>query len=238
MHLNKYLALCGVASRRKAVDLIREGRVRVNGETVRKPEHRVRPGSDRVGLNGADLRPPKRFRYVLINKPAGVLTTVSDERGRHSVLDLVPEPRGLFPVGRLDKDTEGVLLLTNDGDLAFRLTHPRYGVEKVYDAWVSGMFDARSVRRLAHGVRIEGGAVVCGHARVLHARPAQSRVRIRIHEGRKRQVRCMLQTVGYPVLRLERVDFAGLTVRGLKRGAWRPLKSNEVGALYRQVGLA
>jgi len=238
MQLNKYLARCGTASRRKAVELITSGRVRVNGTIVQNPGSRVDPENDAVFLDGVRLRARRRFRYVLLNKPAGVLTTVSDERGRKSVMDLIPERQGLFPVGRLDKNTEGVLLLTDDGDLAYRLTHPKFMVEKTYEAWVSGCVDAKTVGRLEKGVAIDEGPPVRGKVQILKTQLSRSLLRIRIHEGRKRQVRLMLEAAGHPVIRLERVRFADLTVEGLKKGGWRMLRPDEVRKLYKMTGLA
>lgn len=237
MQLNKYLAHCGAASRRKAVELIAAGRVRVNSAVVCNPACRVDAENDAVLLDGKPIHPRRRFRYILLNKPAGVVTTVSDERGRQSVLDLVPENKGLFPVGRLDKNTEGVLLLTDDGSLAYRLTHPKFEVEKNYRAWVSGPLDDKNARRLERGVRIDEGAPVRGKVRILQTKSGNTQVQVQIHEGRKRQVRLMLEAVGHPVIHLERIQFASLTSAGLRKGGWRNLREDEVGRLYQMTGL-
>ncbi|MBN2201090.1 rRNA pseudouridine synthase [bacterium] len=238
MQLNKYLALCGVASRRKANDCIAAGRVSVNGRRVERLGVQVKEGEDAVKLDGKVLHPARRFRYVLLNKPADAVTTVRDDQGRKTVLDLVGEPRGLFPVGRLDLDTEGALLLTNDGELAHRLAHPRYEIDKLYRAWVPGLFGEDAVKRFRKGVVIEGGFVARGEAQAVRRVGAKTLVEVRIHEGKKRQVRRMFQTLGFTVRRLARVNFGGLTVRGLAVGEWRDLKPEEIRMLYRAVGLS
>ncbi|MDM7924698.1 MAG: pseudouridine synthase [bacterium] len=237
MQLNKYLALCGVASRRKANDCIAAGRVSVNGRTVDRLGVQVKVGEDAVKIDGKILHPARHFRYVLLNKPADAVTTVRDDQGRKTVLDLIGEPHGLFPVGRLDLDTEGVLLLTNDGELAHRLAHPRYEIDKLYRAWVPGQFGEDAVKRFRKGVVIEGGFVARGEARAVRRVGAKTLVEVRIHEGKKRQVRRMFQSLGFTVRRLSRVNFGGLTVRGLALGEWRDLKPEEIRMLYRAVGL-
>jgi 23S rRNA pseudouridine2605 synthase len=237
MQLNKYLALCGVASRRKANDLIASRRVKINGKTAERLGMQVHEDNDAVALDGKLLHPAKRFRYVLLNKPADAVTTVRDDQGRKTVLDLIGEPRGLFPVGRLDLDTEGVLLLTNDGELAHRLAHPRYEIDKLYRAWVPGPFGDDAVRRFRKGVAIEGGFVARGEAEIVRRIGSRTLVEVRIHEGKKRQVRRMFQVLGFTVRRLARTNFAGLTARGLAVGEWRDLKPEEVRMLRRMTGL-
>jgi pseudouridine synthase len=237
MQLNKYLALCGAASRRKANDLIASHRVTVNGKSVVRLGMQVEPGSDTVALDGRVLHPARRFRYVLLNKPRGFITAVSDARGKRTVIDLVQGPRGMFPVGRLDMDTEGVLLLTNDGELAHRLLHPRFEIDKIYHAWVAGEFGEAQVRQFGRGVAIEPGLVVRGEARVVRRIRNRTLVEVRIHEGRKRQVRLMCKALGFPVEHLERVNFAGLTVRGLAAGEWRELRTDELRMLKRTAGM-
>ena len=237
MQLNKYLALCGVASRRKANDLIAGRRVSINGKKADRLGIQVHSGTDAVALDGKVLHPPRKFRYVLLNKPMNALTTVSDDRGRKTVLDLIEAPRGLFPVGRLDLDTEGVLLLTNDGDLAYRLAHPRYEIDKIYHAAVQGEFGDGPIRQFKKGVAIESGVVVKGEARIVRKLGNRTLVEIRLHEGKKRQVKRMFAALGYSVHRLARINFAGLTARGLAVGDWRDLKPDEVRMLYRSAGL-
>jgi 23S rRNA pseudouridine2605 synthase len=224
VRLNAYLARAGVASRRGADELIKAGRVRVNGEpgalnTFVEPE-------DRVELDGR-LLVPQALAYVLLHKPAGVVTTARDPHGRPTVVDLVRHPARVVPVGRLDADTTGALLLTNDGPLAHRLAHPRYEVEKVYEAEVEGEPDDAALRRLEEGVELEDGPTA--PARVRRRDP--SRIELAIHEGRKHQVKRMLEAVGHPVRRLHRSRYAGLTLEGLGPGEWRELSPGEVARL-------
>ncbi|HEX6701683.1 MAG TPA: pseudouridine synthase [Gaiellaceae bacterium] len=221
MRLNAYLARTGVASRRGADDLIKAGRVRVNGEPGALNTF-VEPG-DRVELDGKPLA-PQALAYVLLHKPAGVVTTARDPRRRKTVVDLVDHPVRVVPVGRLDADTTGALLLTNDGPLAHRLAHPRYEVEKVYEAEVEGRPSDEALRRLADGVELADGPTAPARVRRL----GPSRVELAIHEGRKHQVKRMLGAVGHPVTRLHRSRYAGLTVESLESGKWRELDPAEI----------
>jgi 23S rRNA pseudouridine2605 synthase len=224
VRLNAYLARAGVASRRKSDELIKAGRVTVNG----------RPGqlntfveaTDRVEVDGREVA-PQQLAYVLLHKPAGVVTTASDPQGRPTVLGLVEHESRVVPIGRLDADTTGVLLLTNDGELAHRLAHPKYEVEKVYEAEVEGEPGDETLRRLAEGVELEDGPTAPARVR----RMGPSRVELAIHEGRNRQVKRMLEAVGHPVSRLHRSRYAGLTVDDLEPGQWRELTDDEVAAL-------
>jgi 23S rRNA pseudouridine2605 synthase len=224
LRLNAYLARAGVASRRKADELIKAGRVRVNGAPAVLSTY-VTP-FDRVELDGRPVV-PQRLRYVLLHKPAGVVTTANDPHGRPTVVDLVELEERVVPVGRLDADTTGALLLTNDGALAHRLAHPRYEVEKVYVADVVGRPTDETVRQLERGVDLEDGLTAPAQARRL----GPSRVELGIHEGRKHQVKRMLEAVGHPVRRLHRNRYAGLDVNGLAPGEWRELAPREVDAL-------
>ena len=221
MRLNAYLARAGVASRRKADELIKAGRVRVNGEPG---ELNTFVGAgDVVELDGARLE-PQQLAYVLLHKPAGVVTTAHDPQGRPTVVGLVEHEARVVPVGRLDADTTGALLLTNDGPLAHRLMHPRYEVDKVYEAEVEGEPDDDDLGRLQEGVELEKGRTAPAQAEVV----GPSRVRLTIHEGKKHQVKRMLETVGHPVHRLHRSSYAGLTLDGLEPGEWRELSADEI----------
>ena len=232
MRLNAYLARTGVASRRGADELIKRGRVRVNGVTAGLNTF-VEEG-DVVDLDGRLLL-PQPVAYVLLHKPAGVVTTASDPHGRPTVVDLVEHESRVVPVGRLDADTTGVLLLTNDGDLAHRLAHPRYEVEKVYEARVEDDPTEEALERLRTGIDLDDGPTAPAQARLL--RPGT--VQLSIHEGRKHQVKRMLAAVGHPVTRLHRSRYAGLTLEGLEPGAWRELEPSEVDQLRtRQPGRA
>jgi pseudouridine synthase len=230
MRLNAYLARAGVASRRKADELIKAGRVRVNAEPG---QLNAFVGSrDRVEVDGAavTLQP---LAYVLLHKPAGVVTTAHDPHARRTVVGLVDHPARVVPVGRLDADTTGALLLTNDGELAHRLAHPRYDVDKVYEADVEGTPNDAALERLERGVELDDGRTAPAVARRL----GQNRLELTIHEGRKHQVKRMCEAVGHPVRRLHRSRYAGLALQGLAPGEWRALAPDEVAALKRLVGL-
>ena len=229
MRLNAYLARTGVASRRGADELIKAGRVRVNGEPGEL--NTFVGGRDVVELDGRRLA-PQRLAYVLLHKPAGVVTTASDPHGRPTVVGLVEHATRVVPVGRLDADTTGALLLTNDGELAHRLAHPRYEVEKIYEAEVEGEPSEVGLRQLAEGVDLGDG--VTAPARVRRLGP--SLVELAIHEGRKHQVKRMCEAVGHPVRRLHRSRYAGLTVEGVRPGEWRELEPAEVAALQNLPG--
>ena len=224
MRLNAWLGRAGVASRRGADELIKAGRVTVNGEPGRL--NTFVSAGDRVELDGEPLA-RQELAYVLLNKPAGVVTTARDPGGRPTVVGLVGHRARVVPVGRLDVDTTGALLLTNDGDLAHRLAHPRYGVDKVYVADVVGDPGPAALRALEHGVELEDG--LTAPARVRRLGPG--RVELVLHEGRNRQVKRMLEAVGHRVRRLHRRAYAGLDVSGLEPGRWRELDRAEVEGL-------
>jgi len=221
VRLNAYLARAGVASRRKADDLIKAGRVLVNGEPGQL--NTFVEATDRVEVDGREVAKQK-LAHLLLHKPAGVVTTAHDPQGRPTVVQLVPNEPRVVPVGRLDADTTGALLLTNDGALAHRLAHPRYGVEKVYEVEVEGEPDDDVVRRLAEGVQLEDGLTAPARARRLR----RNRIELTLHEGRNRQVKRMLEAVGHRVTRLHRSAYAGLTLEGLEPGAWRELEPSEI----------
>jgi pseudouridine synthase len=221
MRLNAYLARSGVASRRGADELIKAGRVTVNGELGQL--NTFVQSRDRVELDGepVELQP---LAYVLLHKPAGVVTTARDPQARRTVVDLIDHPARVVPVGRLDVDTTGALLLTNDGELAHRLAHPRYEVEKVYEADVDGDPSDDALERLRAGIELDDGLT----SPALACRLGPGRVELSIHEGRKHQVKRMLAAVGHPVTRLHRSRYAGLTLEGLEPGQWRELEPSEV----------
>ena len=221
MRLNAFLARAGVASRRRADELIKAGRVNVNGEPGQL--NTVVGAHDRVEVDGREVT-RQRLRYVLLHKPAGVVTTARDPHRRPTVVELVPGAPRVVPVGRLDADTTGVLLLTNDGQLAHRLAHHRYGVEKTYVAEVEGDPDEDALQRLRDGVELDDSRTAPARARRL----GPSRVELVLHEGRKHQVKRMLAAVGHPVTRLHRSAYAGLTLVGLEPGRWRELEPHEV----------
>jgi 23S rRNA pseudouridine2605 synthase len=224
MRLNAYLARAGVSSRRGAEELIRSGRVRVNGQVAGLATFVER--GDAVELDGERLE-PEELSFVLLHKPPGVVTTARDPQGRRTVVDVVGHERRVVPVGRLDADTTGALLLTNDGPLAHRLMHPRYGIEKVYVADVEGQPSPEAIRALAEGVELDDRRTAPARVRRL----ASSTLELALHEGRKHQVKRMCEAVGHPVRRLHRREYAGLTVEGLAPGAWRELRAEEVEVL-------
>lgn len=228
VRLNAYLARAGVASRRKADELIKSGRVRVNGGPGRL--NTFVGVNDVVEVDGAPVA-RQQLAYVLLHKPPGVVTTASDPHGRKTVIDLVEHEARVVPIGRLDADTTGALLLTNDGPLAHRLAHPRYEIDKVYEAEVEGDPSPEALGRLEQGVELEDGATAPARARRL----GPGRVELAVHEGRKHQVKRMLEEVGHPVRRLHRSDYAGLRVDDLAPGTWRELTPEEVAELWQLV---
>jgi 23S rRNA pseudouridine2605 synthase len=233
--LQKILSQAGVASRRASEQLMLEGRVSVNGTTIRELGTKADPSSDDIRVDGRRITQPERHRYLLLNKPRGYVTTRSDPQRRPTVIDLLTDVREyVYPVGRLDFDTEGLLILTNDGDLAARLTHPRHGVARVYEAQVLGMPDAHDLDRLSRGVTVEGHRMTATHVHLLPGRRDQHAIlQITIHEGRNRQVRNMLDAIGHPVERLRRIAIGPIRDTRLKVGRWRNLTDAEVGLLQK-----
>jgi len=243
--LQKLLSQAGVASRRLAEELIAQGRVQVNGVTVTALGTKADPDADEIKVDGRRIQAQKRKRYILLHKPRGYITSRSDPKGRPTVLDLLRGVREyVYPVGRLDYDSEGLLLLTNDGDLAARLTHPRHEVDKVYEARVRGIPDAHTLERLAKGVTIDDRRTAPAKVRLLDPpskRPSddeQTRIELAIHEGRQRQVRKMFDAVGHPVVRLRRVRIGPIADPDMPPGHWRELTPQEVARLQRAAGLA
>jgi 23S rRNA pseudouridine2605 synthase len=233
VRLQKILSLAGVASRRASEQLMLDGRVTVNGETVRELGTRADPAVDDIRVDGRRIKLPERHRYLLLHKPRGYVTTRNDPQRRPTVLDLVDVRDYIYPVGRLDFDSEGLLILTNDGELAARLTHPRYGVERVYEARVLGVPDAHDLRRLSRGIIIEGQRTSPARVELLPGKPqaAQATLRIAIHEGRNRQVRKMCEAIGHPVDHLRRVAIGPIRDNRLKPGQYRDLTDDEVARL-------
>jgi 23S rRNA pseudouridine2605 synthase len=233
--LQKVLAHAGVASRRHCEELIVQGRVQVNGKVVRELGVKVDPQKDLILVDGRPIRQEEHV-YLLLHKPTGVITSVHDPQGRRVVTDLLKGVKQrVYPVGRLDYNTSGLLLLTNDGELANRLIHPSYEIDKVYRAWVKGVPTAEKVKRLATGILLEDGMTAPARAKLLTVSPAKDRalLELTIHEGRNRQVRRMCEAIGHPVLSLERIRFGFLTLEGLEPGRYRRLTTEEVERLKR-----
>lgn len=231
--LQKYLARSGVASRRKCEELITAGRVTVNGETVTELGTRVQAG-DVVWFDGEPVL-PERLEYYLLNKLSDVICAVSDKRGQKTVVDSIESPVRLFPVGRLDRDTTGIIILTNDGTLAHSLMHPSFEVDKVYKAEVEGEVTESELDRLRNGIELEDGLTSPAVVLLMGKRPGGSFVEVAIHEGRKRQVRRMFDAIGHPVWKLHRKRYAMLTDNGLAPGESRQLTGEEVMALRKLV---
>jgi pseudouridine synthase len=228
--LQKILSQAGIASRRASEQLMLDGRVTVNGETIRELGTKAEPGRDDIRVDGRRIKIAEHHVYVLLNKPRGYVTTRSDPQKRPTVIDLLKGVREyIYPVGRLDYDSEGLLILTNDGDLAARLTHPRHGVPRVYEARVLGEPDAHDLSRLSKGVSIDGRRTE--HASVVLLGPGH--LRITVHEGRNRQVRKMCEAIGHPVEKLRRVSIGPIRDPKLKLGYWRELSPKEVESLRR-----
>ncbi len=238
IRLNKFLSQAGVVSRREADRLITEGRIQVNNRLALDLGIKIDPESDVVSVDGRKIRESKKPVCLILNKPAGYLVTLKDPFGRPIVRDLLPASLGrLFPVGRLDYDSEGLLLLTNDGELAFRLSHPSFEVKKVYLVKVKGEPGLDSLRRLEKGIFLDSQKTAPAKATLLGHSPKSSLLRIEMHEGRKREVRRMCQAIGHDILELKRIGFAGLSLKNLKPGRWRHLQASEVKKLRKLVQL-
>jgi 23S rRNA pseudouridine2605 synthase len=240
IRLQKILSAAGIASRRAAEELIRQGRVTVNGRSVTELGTKADPARDDVRVDGRRVKRAEPHRYLLLHKPKGYVTTRVDPQRRPTVLDLLASVREyIYPVGRLDFDSSGLLLLTNDGDLATQLTHPRHGIEREYHAWVLGVPDDHDLERLRRGIVLEGRRTQPARVAVLHEgrgrRSGQSLLSITIREGRNRQVRRMGDAIGHPVMDLERVRIGPISDRTLKVGQFRELKASELQRLKRVI---
>jgi pseudouridine synthase len=232
VRLQKFLASCGVASRRGAEVLIQQGRVAVNGTIVTQMGVQIDEEKDKVFVDGKPVQPEKKMVYVLLNKPVGYVTTVSDDKGRNTVMDLVADiPVRVYPVGRLDYDTEGLLLMTNDGDLTYRITHPKNNVEKTYIAEVTGNISMNTLLQLRNGVYLDGVKTSPAKVEVIGATRLGTKLEITIHEGKNRQVRRMFEAVGCIVKKLKRTKEAGLVLGHVPLGRWRRLTESEVNML-------
>ena len=236
--LQKVLAAAGIASRRASEILIDEGRVEVNGKVVTEQGRRVNPETDQIRVDGSRIPPPRRHLYLVLNKPRGVVSTLEDPEGRPTLSDYLPATKErLFHVGRLDTDTEGLIVLTNDGDFAHRLAHPSYQVPKTYTVQAAGVMDNRIIRRLEKGVTLEDGPVRPDKVKLISRGQDRTLLAITLHEGRNRIVRRMMDTVGHPVDRLSRTESGPIRIGNLRPGETRDITREELGALLDLVGM-
>ncbi len=237
--LHKFMARSGVASRRGSEELIAQGKVRVNGKPVTLPGLKIDPLKDRVEVDGRSVRKPEKKVYILLFKPVGYVSTVSDPQGRRKVIDLLSGVKQrVYPVGRLDYDSEGLLLLTNDGELTYALTHPRHEIPKTYRAMVQGVPDKDKLEELAKGVVLEDGATAPAGIRLLKNKSDSALLEITIHEGKNRQIRRMCEHIGHPVLSLRRVGIGPLKIGDLQRGRFRHLTTREVKMLMKALKIS
>ena len=235
VRLQKYIAMCGKASRRGAEQMITDGRVRVNGERVVQLGTKVEIGADTVAVDGVELTAVKKKYYIMLNKPAGYLSTVSDDFDRPTVIDLLSEEikTRIFPVGRLDYETEGLLLMTNDGDFAYRVTHPKFELGKTYVATVGAGLTIAGLNKLRRGVRLEEFKTSPAEVELLNSDANKAVVKLTIHEGKNRQVRRMFEAIGCRVLDLKRISIGRVELGNLPEGRWRYLTSHEISYLMR-----
>jgi pseudouridine synthase len=236
IRLNKFIANSGIAARRKADELIKEGRVTLNKSAIYEPGTKINPDKDIVKVDGKLIGNKPKFIYILLNKPRGYITSTSDEKSRKTVLDLIGLKERIYPVGRLDYDSEGLLLLTNDGEFANRLMHPKYGVEKTYLVKLNKPISDEALQKLRKGVKIEEKWTKSAQVRVI-PKSSFKQIEITIHEGRNRQVRKMLESVGLFVRRLKRMGYGGLNLKGLPVGGWRFLDQKELTILNNKISI-
>ena len=238
IRINRFLASAGLGSRRKVEELVLGGRVTINGQPVKDLSVQVDPGRDRVRVGGRVVQMPRRVVYILLHKPVNTLTTARDPEGRRTVYDFLRgAPGPLFPVGRLDLNSEGLIILTNDGPLAFRLTHPRYGVERIYRLRLGGEVDDGLIRRMRVGVTIAGRLVKPEEIRVVHRSRKRTSLEVILTEGKNREIRRLCREAGVKIERLVRIGYGPLSLRGLAAGEWRFLGEREVDRLRKLVKL-
>lgn len=229
MRINKYIAECGVTSRRNADVLIYEGRVKLNGKTITTPGININEENDSVAIDGKTIKLPNRFTYILFNKPKGCVTTVKDDKGRKTIFDFIDVNKRVFPVGRLDYDSEGLLILTNDGDLSFRLTHPSNEIPKTYSVKIEGTISDQEIAKLRGTVKLPGGGE-SHHAKIkrIEEKDGNTKLQVTIYEGKNRQIRKMFESIDKNVIFLKRTAIGDFKLGGISRGSWRYLTDNEV----------
>ena len=226
--LQKYMASCGVASRRNSERMIEAGRVKVNGVTKLELGIKIDPSIDIVEVDGVKINLEKRKVYIILNKPEGYLCTLKDERGRKTVLDLVKTEERIFPIGRLDYDTSGLLIMTNDGEIYNKVIHPREKINKVYEAEISGYPSLEEINRFCGGIDIGGYITAPAHLEIIEKYKENTLVKITIHEGKKRQIRKMCKEINHPVIKLKRISIGQITLGSLEKGHWRLLSGDEL----------
>lgn len=237
VRINRFLSLCNIASRRKSEELINAGRVTINGKKAILSDT-VNINSDVVEFDGKILSVPDKFEYYLFYKPAGILSSSSDDRGRKTVTDFLPDGSGAVPAGRLDLDTTGVLIMTTDGELHYRLTHPSFNVKKIYKATVSGQFTQEKAQKIISGIEIEGVIMKAEKLVILNRRgDSVTDITVVLNEGRKREVKELLKAVDCHVIQLERVAFGNMTCNGMEKGDIRPLTKQEIESLFKLTGM-
>lgn len=234
--INKYLSQCGVASRRHADKLVTDGRITVNDAVIDTPGFKIDETKDKVCLDGQVITPAEKKIYIILNKPAGYVTSLTDPQGRKTVADLVADlGHRVYPIGRLDLDTEGTLLFTNDGELAHCLTHPKYGVKKIYRARVKGRMRRDKLVLFPKGIKLPDGNIGRAVVKLEKINDEDSIITLEMTEGRKREVKHLCKAVGHPVIKLVRDSFAGITCEGVALGQWRLLSAEEISDLHQQV---
>jgi len=232
MRIQKYMAQCGVASRRKSEEIIAQGRVKVNDEVIKELGVQINPSKDIVKVDNKVIKMEKKKVYIALNKPEGYITTSSEQFGRNKVLDLIEDVNErVYPIGRLDYDTSGLLLLTNDGDLTYKLTHPKHEIDKTYIAVLQGTPTEDVLDKFRVGLKIDGYTTAPASIIVLKYWEEKTTVEIKIHEGKNRQIRKMCEKIGYPVLKLKRIAIGEIGIANLRRGKWRYLNDEEIGYL-------
>lgn len=235
MRLNKFLAKAGMLARRKCDQYIYSGMVFINGKKIDNPGYKIDEKKDEVFLNNKRIVLREKYKYIILNKPKGCVTTLKDEKGRKKIIDYINMKERLFPIGRLDINTTGVLLLTNDGEIAYRLSHPKYQIDKIYNVVLDKQISEKYIEKLRRGVVIGKDEVVSGDVKIIENKYKKYMVIIKIHTGKKRQIKRMFSALGYNVLELERIEFAGIKKDELKPGSWRNLTKGELESLKKLV---
>lgn len=232
--LQKYMAKCGVASRRKCEEIILQGRVKVNDKIINELGYKVNIDIDKVIVDNKQIKPEENKVYIALNKPEGYVSTVKDEKGRKTIIDLVNVNERVYPIGRLDYDTSGLILLTNDGDIYNKIIHPREEKNKIYIATIKGIPSKEDIENFENGINIDGYITAAASFQVLKTYKEDSKVKIIIHEGRNRQIRKMCEAIKHPVLTLKRVQIGNIELGNLPKGEWRFLSEEEINYLKRQ----